>query len=95
MICDNLHGERTAQSVPQPCVSQTRDARPLECTAAGSWSVGAGEQSQGKDYCQPWKTVGGNRREQIASENVFRGKTGSYGGRVLLLSHVQGAEPSM
>ena len=50
LIYGRLNGMRIRQSLLQPYVPRT-GADPLEGTAAGSWSLGIVEQSQGKDCC--------------------------------------------
>ena len=50
LVCGSLNGMRIRQSLPQSYIPQT-DRDPLEGTAAGSWSLGIVEQSQGKGRC--------------------------------------------
>ena len=37
----------------------------------------------------------GDVREEIAEGIAFGGKSGSHGGKVILLSHMQGMQPSL
>ena len=50
LIYGSLKGVRIRQSLLQPYVPD-RDIDPLKGTAAGSWSLGIVEQSQGKGCC--------------------------------------------
>ena len=65
-----------------------RGSSPLEHSVAGSWNTGTG--TQGED--RYWHTQG-DIREEIVAGNAFGGKPGSHGGRAMLLSHTQRAEP--
>ena len=53
-------------------------------TAAGSWSLGIVEQSQGEETVD----CGETDREEIVVGNACAGKPGSRGSKVTLLSHV-------
>ena len=51
-IHDRLNGLRTTQTILGPAIhTPDRDASPLESAAAGSWSIGTGEQYQGDVCC--------------------------------------------
>ena len=41
------------------------------------------------------KKARGVVREEIIVGNAFGGKLGSHGGKAILLSHIQGVEPSL
>ena len=61
-----------------------RDAGPLEGTAAGSWSLGIVEQSQGEETVD----CGETDREEIVVGNACGRKLGSHGSKEILLSYV-------
>ena len=51
-IHDSLNGVRITQTVLATAIhTPHRDASPLESAAAGSWSIGIGEQYQGDVCC--------------------------------------------
>ena len=60
---------------------------------AGSWNLGAEEQSQSAVDCR--ETVHRDVREEIAEGTTFGGKLGSHADKAILLNHVQGMEPSL
>ena len=62
----------------------------LEGAAAGSWSLGIVEQSQGEGCCWLWRdgeTDQGDVREEIVVGNACGGKPGSHANKAILLSH--------
>ena len=58
-----------------------RNAGLLEWAAAGSWSLGIMEQSQGGDAIDCGETDQGEVREEIMVGNAGGGKPGSRGSR--------------
>ena len=47
LICESLNGVRTTQTIHATALnSPDRNASPLECMVAGSWSIVIREQSQ-------------------------------------------------
>ena len=49
LICDSINGMRIIQTVLAIAIqTPDRDTGPLEGAAAGSWSIGIVEQSQGE-----------------------------------------------
>ena len=52
LTCDRLNRMRITQTIlAAVLLTPDRDASPLESEAAGSWSIGPGEQSQGEVCC--------------------------------------------
>ena len=51
LICEGLNGMGIGQSLLQPYIPQTGTQILLEGAAAGSWSLGIVEQSEGKSCC--------------------------------------------
>ena len=64
-----------------------RDAGPLEGTAAGSWSLGIVEQSQGRAAVDCGEMDWGDVRAEIVVGNACGGKPGSHGSKAILLTH--------
>ena len=93
---DLWQSEWNNNHIDNPCCSHIysrEGTSPPGSTAAGSWSIEIGEQSQGKVCCwlqgdSPRGLVGGE-----AMGNVCEGKPSKHGVRVILLSHTQEIEP--
>ena len=52
LICDNLNGMRITETIlAAALLTLDRDESPMERVAAGSWSIGIREQSQGEVCC--------------------------------------------
>ena len=61
---------------------------------ARSWGVGIENNLRAvRTAVDCRKMVQVDMREETISENALGGKPGSYGGRVILLSHTHGVEP--
>ena len=77
--------------------TQDRDAGPREGTAAGSWSLGILEQSQGEG-CYWLRRDGeadrGGVTEEIVVGNACGGNPGSHASKAILLSYTKWVEPS-
>ena len=89
----NLNGMRSDS--PWHCIAicmaihiLDRNTGLLEWAAAGSWSLGIMEQSQGGDAIDCGETDQGEVREEIMVGNAGGGKPGSRGSKVILLSHM-------
>ena len=70
-----------------------RDTGPLEGTAAGNWSLRIVEQSQGRAAGER-ETDRRDVREETVVGNSCGGNLCSHGSKAILLSHVEGVEPS-
>ena len=60
---------------------------PQEGRAAGSWSIGIGEQSQVRSVADFRDTAWGGMSEEIVVGKACGGNPGSHGGNVILPSH--------
>ena len=87
LICGGLNGLRIRQSLPQPYIPQTGMQVPLKDVAAGSWSLGIVEQSQGEGCCYCQEMDRGDVREETEVGNACGGKPGSHGSKATLRSH--------
>ena len=86
LIHGSLNGMRIRQSLPQTYIPQTWTQVVPGSAAAGSWSLGIVEQSQGEGCC--WLRREGLRGcEEIVVGTACRGKQGSHGSKAMLLSH--------
>jgi len=81
-----------------PCCSRMypgRDPSLLKYTVSGSWSIGTGEQSPGEGC---WWLLGDSPEGHeggVMVENIFGEMLSSHWSKAVLLSHVQGEEPSL
>ena len=66
-----------------------RDAGPLEGAAAGSWSLGIVEESQGKGCYWLW-TDWGDVKEEIVVGHACGRKPGSHGSKGIVLNQRRG-----
>ena len=67
-----------------------RNAGSLEGAAAGSWSLGIVEQSQGEGCCWLWRDGLKGHEGGDCGGNACGGKPGSHGSKATLLSHAWG-----
>ena len=65
-----------------------RDVDLLDGAAAGSWTLGTVEQSQGRAAVNCGQTDQGDVREETVVGNACGGKPSSRGSKAILLSHV-------
>ena len=69
----------------------TQGCKSMGMHSGWDWSVGIGEQYQGKNCCWLWGDSWGDGGKEIHMGNALGGKLGGHGGRALL----RGVEPSL
>ena len=87
LICGSLNGIRIKTVLAAAIHTWHRDTNQPEGRAAGGWSLGIVEQSQGEGCCGLWRDgLRGGEEGDCDGKCLWR-KAGSHGSKVILLGH--------
>ena len=87
LICGSLNGMRIRQSLPQPYILWTGTLVSWKGQQLGAGIKGLLINPRARAAVDCGETDRGDVREEIVVGNACRGKPGSHGNKVILLSH--------